>query len=390
MSNLLDSNLGALAVASTPTQDIYAAIDAGSTQTRGAVFTKSGQMRAPLLVDSNYDVISRDISHVASPGSNVYSNLELQIEDITAEKSEKQFEKITVIKGDLLASITSSRQITTSAASKIDQVATYINIVSNVALLLLDYYVDNGTQDIAQIHLVTSLPPEDTRFKRRTDLFRGRLAGDYKVDMPRLGVSISFRILDDFKILSEPEAVAVYAAVEGVLTDEDDSVVCVMDIGGRSTGITFIDNKKLLIDSCATVPIGGSRLLGILSRDIANTYDIQEPPVSRLFRALTTGYFKIGANKIDISQQLNSAKQEFSEMIFNELLVAIDMNNIQMQNISKVYCSGRTFGAAEMSPSIVTNLEKLFKVKSPYTEFRVVDKPNPILTGLVYNGIMYA
>ena len=61
-----------------------------------------------------------------------------------------------------------------------------------------------------------------------------------------------------------------------------------------------------------------------------------------------------------------------------------------MQNISRVYCSGRTFGETEGSPSIITNLEKLFKSRSQYTEFSMISKPNPILSGLVYNGIMYA
>lgn len=390
MSSFLDSKLGPLVAADVPTPDIYAAIDAGSTQTRGAIFTKDGQLRQQLLLDSNYDLIDRDITHVTSPGVDVFSNLLFEISDVTSNKSEKQFENITVVKGDLLAAITTNRQVTSSSASKIDQITTYINMLCNIALLLVDYYVDHGSQEVAVVHLVASLPPEDTKFKHRVDLFRRRLAGEYIVNMPRLNTSVSFIVAEDFKIISEPEAVAVYAAVEGVLADEEDSVVCILDIGGRSAGITFIDNKKLLIDSCITVPIGGSRLLNILGRNIANDYDIQEPQINRLVRAVETGYFRIGAQKVDITKQLDAAKREFAKMIFNELMVAIDVNSIQMQNISKVYCSGRTFGETANSSSILVNIEELFKTKSPYTAFTRIDKPNPILSGLVYNGIMYA
>lgn len=390
MSDFLNSKLGPMVAAQKVVEDIHVAIDAGSTQTRGAVFTKDAQMGNPLLVDSNYDIIDRDISHVVSPGTDVFSNLLFEVKDVTEGKSDKQFEEITVVKGDLLAALTSSKQVTSSSASKIDQVATYVNIVCNIALLLVDYYTDHGTQEHITVHPVVSLPPEDTKFQHRTETYRKRLSGSYIVKLPRLNVEVAFTIENDLRIISEPEAVAVFATVEGALADEEDSVVCVLDIGGRSAGITFIDNKQLLIDSCVTVPLGGARLLSILGRNIANAFDIQEPQANRLVRALGTGFFKIGSQKLNVTEQLNAAKREFAKMMFNDLMVAIDTNGIQMQNISKVYCSGRTFGEAPDSPSILFDLEKMFKTKSPYTAFVQVDKPNPILYGLTYNGIMYA
>lgn len=390
MSDFLNSKLSPLVEAESAISDIYVAVDTGSTQTRGVVFTKDAQMRTPLLVDSNYDIIDRDISHVTSPGADVFSNLLFEIKDTTEGKTDKQVEDVTVVKGDLLAALTSSKQVTSSSASKIDQVATYVNIICNIALLLVDYYADNGIQKHVIVHPVVSLPPEDTKFQHRTETYRKRLRGDYIVKLPRLNVEVSFTIAEDFKIISEPEAVAVFATVEGALADEEDSVVCVLDIGGRSAGVTFIDNKQLLIDSCVTIPLGGARLLSILGRNIANAFDIQEPQVSRLTRALSTGFFKIGAQKLNVVEQLNAAKQEFAKMMFNELMIAIDTNGVQMQNISKVYCSGRTFGEAQDSPSIMYDLEKMYKTKSPYTSFVQVSKPNPILYGLTYNGIMYA
>ena len=235
MSNFLESKLGELNPAESQTSVLYAAVDAGSTQTRGELFTKEGQMRESILVDSNYEVINRDISHVVPQESNVYSSLEFHLIDATKDKSDKQFEDITVVKGDLLSSITSNRQVTSSSASKIDQLATYINIICNVTLLILEYYTEHGVQDSVAVNLVTSLPPEDTKFKRRMDTFKDRLAGDYIVELPRLHTTIAFSINKDFRILSEPEAGAVYTAVEGVLAEEEDSVVCIMDIGGRST-----------------------------------------------------------------------------------------------------------------------------------------------------------
>lgn len=391
MSDFLNSNLGAFAIATKPVMELCAAIDIGSTQTRSVVYTKEAQMRQPLLVDSNYTIINHNIKHVASPGVNVIDNLEFIIKDVTLEKSDKQFEEIHVVKGELLGALTTDRQFTTSSASKVDQLATYVNVVCNAALLLLDYYKDNGIQDAApKIHMTIALPPEDTKYEHRSQLFRSRLSGTYEVSMPRLNFNASFEIESDIKIISEPEAVAVYATVEQLIVDEDDSVVCFLDIGGRSSGITFIDNKKLLIESCETVPFGGTKLVGLLGNNIARACNIQEPQITRLQRAVDTGTFKIGAQKVSVVKQLNDAKKEFASDIFNRLMMAIDRNGIQLQNISKVFCSGRTFGEAEDSPSLMKFISDKFQTKSPYTLFTKVETANPILLGLVYSGIMYA
>lgn len=372
---------------------VFAAMDIGSTQTRTCIYVKTGGTGDAILLDSNYEILTRDIDHISSSTDTVIGNLEMIIQDLTEGKDKFVFkEKTHVLKGDLLSNVTTARQITASSVSKVDQEATYVNAVTNTALAVLDWYNSVGmSKEEPIVKLEISLPPEDTKFKQRVNLFISRLAGTYKVDFPRLNISLSFTISDKSNVISEPEAVSVFLTATKQITDDDaDSVICVLDIGGRSTGITFLDNKALLADSCVTVPIGGSRLISLLGKNIASEFNIQEPTPARLTKALTTGKFKIGAKTLDITKAIADAKKEFANIVFSELLGAIDINGIQMQNIAKVFCSGRTFVDADGVISLRDILADACKNTSEYTEFCKVDADTPILTGLLYHGIMYA
>lgn len=372
---------------------IYAAIDIGSTQTRTCIFTKKGARGTPILLDSNFEVISRNVDHIASSSSTVVSNLELVVSDITDGKDKFVFKEPThILKGDLLNNVTNVRQVIASGISKIDQESTYINTVINTALAVLDWFSEVGrVQGTPLVKLTVSLPPEDTKYKKRVELFMSRLAGIYKVDFVRMGVSLTFEISVDSHVISEPEAASVFLTVSKQINEDDaDAVVCVLDVGGRSTGITFIDNQALLADSCVTVPIGGSRLLSMIGRRIAIAHNLQEPSNTRLIKALLTGKFKIGAQTLDATEEVDAAKKEFAALIFSELMGALDLNGIQMQNISKIFCSGRTFAAQDNGESLVDILAQTCEPSSRFTQVNKVESEIPILTGLVYHGILYA
>lgn len=392
MSEFLETKFEAPKPSMTPWKSVCVAMDIGSTQTRSAVYDTDANIDEEILLDSNYEVYVRDLSHVESPSDTLSANLDLIITDETAESKVKPF--ITcehVIKGDLLAAVTTNSQITGASVSKVDQKVTYINVVTNVAIQLLQQFSKRGMPDgTISVSMTVALPPEDTKHQEKMNVFRSSLAGTYTVEFVRLGVTVKFTILEDMKIVAEPEAAAVYLSVNNALEDEDDAVVCVLDIGGRSTGITFISDKHLLVDSCTTVNIGGSKLAAIFSRELAAAYNIQEPLIPRVMKSMKTGTMKIGARKLDVSDQLNSAKSEFASLIMNELIRSVDINEFQLQNISTVYCSGRTFGAAPKSPSLMTFIEKLYTEKSAYTAFKPVEATNPILSGLCYKGILSA
>lgn len=397
MSEFLDSNF-TLPNTNCQIGVMNMAIDIGSTQTRICGYTKDGKIAKQLLLDSNYEIVTRDITHVASPSESVFDNLDMIITDTTSSAKVKPMINIEhVIKGGLLQAMTIDMHVTSASTSKIDQKATYVNILSNIALTYLKEYAAKGVNTIKPATVLTvALPPEDTKHQSRLDLFRTTLAGSYEVEFVRLGIKVEFTIAEkDIFIISEPEAVAVFKTVqdndskeENAEIEDENLVICVLDIGGRSTGITFIADGHLLVDSCVTVNLGGARLASLFSRNIAADFSVQEPLISRITKSMTTGTYYLGARKMDVSNQLNAAKQEFADMICNELIRAVDNNGLQLQNISRIFCSGRTFGEAPNSPSLMTFIETAFKEKSSFTEFSLIETPNPILKGLCYRGII--
>lgn len=389
MSNFLNSENLEFGVCST-TPSFRAAIDVGSTQTRSCVYTMDFKMHPAIVLDSNYDIVTRDISHIESPENTIAANLDMTITDLSSEQKVKPMLTTEhVIKGDLLGSLTTSTQITVASASKIDQKTTYVNIISNLAVLLLqEYQVMGVPANMVNVSLAVALPPEDTKHKSRIDVFKERLAGEYEVVFHRLNVTLKFKIADSSIIISsEPEAVAAYQTMNEKLEDTDNTVVCVLDVGGRSAGVTFISDKHLLLDSCATINLGGARMAAIFSRNLVNTLNIQEPLIPRVMKSFSTATYRLGAQTLNVAEQLNSAKKEFSELLFNEFLRAVDTNDIQLQDISRVFCSGRTFGEAPGSPSIMHLLSEMFKEKAAYTDFELVEGDNPLLVGICLKGM---
>lgn len=397
MKDFLDTTYAASAPATVPVSSIYVALDVGSTQTRSCIFQKDAVIGDSVVLDSNYCILNHDIDHIASPGNSIGSQLEMTLVDKSAENKVKPaFTEVHVVKGDLLSAISNNRQITASSMSKIDQEATYINIISNIAIQLLMHYTEHGyCKESVITRLSVALPPEDTAFKQRMTTFRQQLAGNYEVTFSRLGVVVSFTIPQDFNVISEPEAVAIHQSLFGKKKEDadpdDGGSVCFLDIGGRSTGITIInDSGQLMSDACITATIGGNRLLSLFSRDISSSFNVQEVDATRLVKSISSGTLKLGAQKFNVVNQLNDAKEEFASLIYNELIKAFDAHGLKTYMISEIRCSGRTFGEAPGSPSLMTYIQRIFDKASVSPEFIHVEDALTILIGVALHGILHA
>lgn len=387
--SFLTTNLADLTFKPTTNPAGYTLIaqDLGSTETRTCAFDSELRFDELLLLDSNYSHLARDISHLDSSSNQVISNLEMVITDLTASKKvQPVFDTIHIVKGNLLDQLAADRNMTSASTSKIDQQSTYINSISNIALSLLMNYANAGVPAQAPYLAVSiSLPPEDTVSKARLDTFKSKLAGTYSVQFVRMNIKVEFVIeADSIDVTSEPNAVAMNYLI-GKKTDEDD-VIGFIDIGGRSAGITFLRGGRLLEDTCITIPIGGAILTDILGKYISEQLNIQRPNQRMLIKALTTGTLRLGGQTVDVADSLAKAKEEFSSTVFNAVLRALDTNNLQAQEVSKFVCSGRTFGSAPNSPSILSNLSAEYTKSTPYTSFELIDTETPILVGLMYRG----
>lgn len=379
------------------TVPLMVAQDLGSTETRTICFDLNANLSDILKVDSNYAVVFRDMSCVSARSKDLFSQLEMVVTDLTADqKAMPLFNTVRVIKGPLMHVINSHVTRTTANSSKIDQVPTFVNALTNIALMLLLRAAEMGSMPsgVVPVDMTVSLPPEDTSTPVRVNMFSSRIAGEYSVEFVRLGCTVKFSIAEDaVHIFSESNAVAIAQQANSPINEGD--TVAFIDVGGRSTGYSFVHNGVLLEDGCVTESIGGQKLKELIAQRASNMLNTQMPSDEVIMRALDTGKIRLGTKFMDISSAITESKHEIAEQIFNGFMLAMDRNDLQAQQITRVYCSGRTFGVSKdeeyvTSPSIMSILEELFKERAPYTEFSKVEVNDPIVTGLVYGRFMQA
>lgn len=379
------------------TVPLMVAQDLGSTETRTICFDLNANLSDILKVDSNYAVVFRDMSCVSARSKDLFSQLEMVVTDLTAEqKAMPLFNTVRVIKGPLMHVINSHVTRTTANSSKIDQVPTFVNALTNIALMILLRAAEMGSMPsgVVPVDMTVSLPPEDTSTPVRVNMFSSRIAGEYSVEFVRLGCTVKFSIAEDaVHIFSESNAVAIAQQANSPINEGD--TVAFIDVGGRSTGYSFVHNGVLLEDGCVTESIGGQKLKELIAQRASNMLNTQMPSDEVIMRALDTGKIRLGTKFMDISSAITESKHEIAEQIFNGFMLAMDRNDLQAQQITRVYCSGRTFGVSKdeeyvTSPSIMSILEELFKERAPYTEFSKVEVNDPIVTGLVYGRFMQA
>lgn len=394
--HLADTNLAFTQVMGD-TVPLMVAQDLGSTETRTICFDLNANLSDILKVDSNYAVVFRDMSCVSARSKDLFSQLEMVVTDLNAEqKAMPMFTTVRVIKGPLMHVINSHVTRTTANSSKIDQVPTFVNAITNIALMILLRAAEMGSMPsgVVPVDMTVSLPPEDTSTPVRVNMFSSRIAGEYSVGFVRLGCTVKFSIAEDaVHIFSESNAVAIAQQATSPINEGD--TVAFIDVGGRSTGYSFVHNGVLLEDGCVTESIGGQKLKELIAQRASNMLNTQMPSDEVIMRALDTGKIRLGTKFMDISSAITESKHEIAEQIFNGFMLAMDRNDLQAQQITRVYCSGRTFGVSKdgeyvTSPSIMSILEELFKERAPYTEFSLVEVNDPIVTGLVYGRFMQA
>ena len=233
-------------------------------------------------------------------------NLEITIEDLTVGKSSDNKmipEKITIIKGGLLKDIKGSVKVINSNEGKVQQDSTYINIISTLAL---KEYMDMSNAGIfhtnSNISLTCSLPPKDTQSGKRKDDFKNRLAGSYKVDIPRVGFSITVNVLlDKIEIEDESKAVMRYwrSFIEKNLSDDD--TVLVMDGGGSTIDLAVLQNGRLITAASKSLQFGGVKLLEkILEKYTGVTGEMPPKDDQTKENVIERGYLKDGAVKISM------------------------------------------------------------------------------------------
>lgn len=329
------------------------AIDPGSTETRGVLFSSTDDDEFPdeRVEPSFYykGAYNQDYSEIKVTNATVYDCLEVHLKSQTDEK-------YSFLKGTLAKQFGPSSNAS-SSISKADQDATQVNIHAFIIMQLLEEIaekkIDISKDQTAVINLTLALPPEDTD-KGRVETIKNELSGFYTAKLPRLNKTLNYTIYKDkIEIVSECNASATYYGVvedSGDLMEQEENAV-VFEAGGRSSSIAIIKEGSLMSKLNMNFnEISGSVLREEVSRVISESKKINRLTEANAERALTEGYYRHGKDNVEVIQEVELAKQLFAKKCVEPIFKALSKAGISASEVQKIIFSGRIWTSEVIKP----------------------------------------
>lgn len=366
-------------------RELVVSVDIGSTETRCIVRNPATNIQSEVLaVDTGEIIIPRKLEVVYTE-----PDIKYNLEAIISSNSVN----VHIIKGDMRSYYNKPQKVLASCASKLDQEQTYNSITFIIALAILLYSVEHDeSAETTNINLMLSLPSEDVGSDARREKAQSRLINKFSVEFPRFAYTVNYEI-KMLKLYSEVYAAATAYAVQRGISPKDRYVF--VDCGGRNRGAIIYTNGRLTSEASITSNGGGDVYIKELSKIIQNRTDISNPNKYAVIRSLGTGFIANGSVSIDISECLDEAKEMLSEYLLETVLSAVDYNDLQLNEIHTIVCTGRTmmpsvYNGHTTSPSVVSKLEHKIKEICPTVNVVYYDTPNPVVKGLTYLSLKFS
>lgn len=365
-----------------PNKVLNICLDAGSTMTRSIMFksedVQKGVMKPEVLVTDTATIqLSRPLPSIRTQKI-IQDNLECVL--TTATNTWR------IVKGSMRQILTKESVRMVSSISKLDQETTYQSILFQCGLNALCESIQSDTvADVYNIHLTLALPPEDTADVRK-DKITSRLLGVSTVEFPRLDKKINLNILS-VDIYAEPIAAAYYYSINQTTAANENIVF--LDCGGRSKGAVLTKNGRLVLDGTVTGIGGGERFVQEVAQNITSRKEVNLPSMEVVRTALETGSMNIGTQVLDITEDIDLAKQTLAEDCADVIRRLLDKTGTKLEEIQRVVCTGRTFkpsirNGTVLSKSLVEYIEEDFQYSGVPIVFERYSVDNPIVHGLYY------
>lgn len=363
-------------------------IDPGSTGTRGLAYSRNSELEELPLEDVEESTVYcgeylEDYDSIKVLNPEVYDSLEMHF-------MRNQEPMLSCLKGTLAKEMDITTRVS-SSKSKVDQQTTLANIHSFIVMELIKYMslskCSIPINNPITIRLTIAMPPEDTD-KGRMEAVKNQLSGRYTVMLPRLGLQFDYILnLSEIEIISECNAVAMYYG----MTSADDSIidnkenVLIFEGGGRSSSIAIIKAGQLRLK----LNINDNEICGTKLKDELNTVISDNLKRKRLSdeaieSALTTGTFRAGVQRVDVTAEVDMAKKKFATKCVQFIMSAIDNAGMSYEDIQRIVFNGRLMNEIpDKSKSLADYItEEYSSVNDVEIYEEIIQKEYPIPVGL--------
>lgn len=402
VENVLSRELSVTQNVQPTTVKLSLTADLGSTGTRTQIYsTSEGTLRKGEIfeVPSEYSEVleGASIDHLTSKSKTLNDLLEFLITDVTEGKpyEDKVFGLTRhFVKGGVMLDMGANVVKAVSDLGKAEQESTFVNIILNTVIRILNQQHETRVRyKQYKIDLTLALTNEDTQNINRLNRFKYRLAGRYKVELPRLGFSVDL-VFEEQSIYVEDESLAVlryWKTINHELADAFDTVF-VVDGGGRSVDIGYLENDRLVNAGCKSLAFGANRIIQEALKNYTNTTTESFTPNTRqMTKAVETGYLQRGGHKIAIPENIHVAKTLVAKDIvagFNEIFQ--NSREITAEGVALILTAGGCFNdtgeedTENYVPSLTAYLQQEYSKLSQYTQFDRITEQYPIVHGLLY------
>lgn len=373
------------------------AIDAGSTATRGVIVANDDvnlpdishisevEMCELLSIPSGYTILSPDTPKgTPTKYDSIYDKLEYLV--VKESGGDLGWTQQRVVKGSLMEAYATTVTKVAASLLKIEQEQTVTNILVTIANMFLSKTLSTGKgfKGVMSVDLSLALPYEDINASAALANFKKKLSGVYKVIFPRLPFTVvndegkpidkdgnvveesgnqplkmpylvKFEITESrIHISSEQKAVAEY--YEAAFSDDIEYEAAVLgerpktviiEVGGRNTAMIL--NKASGMDDSLqmTFDDGGHRILQQICESAIRKFNLTSVSEEQALKVFITGSMNYGGKTLDCTDILNSAKQDFARILFNNYALFLQSHKLKLNSVKHIIVSGRSFLSVE-------------------------------------------
>lgn len=367
--------------------EVLAAIDGGSTQTRGSLALIEELGKYMKIVYDIFAIPSTSIAvldnRVVNPVSEkLYDVMDSNITNLTSDK-DALVRSVRLVRGTKGKNVDFTENRLGSSRQKTTDPTFYYNILDYLGYSVIRKFSGRIPKKVL-VRGSISLPPDDM-IEKNVQNFHSNLRS-YVWEHVESGLKIEFEFLRIHQ-LTEPEAeVKAFYSLQG---DEVPTATLHLNGGGRSTGAEILENGISIKGAQQTLDFGGTQLLDLVGSLYVNKNGGKTPSRDRLEEAIRSGFLKVGASLIDIVPIIKKAKDEMANRIFTDVvrLVFDQQTKVAITDLDCVSVSGRFFDSGDYNYSVADALEIKFKEVSPNTKFVRFDR-SYITHGLLLDGMI--
>lgn len=215
--------------------------------------------------------------------------------------------------------------------------------------------------------VVTLLPPGDVDNGKDKIEEIIRSIKSVKTSYPVCNIDLNIE-----KVVVLPEG---YCAYVGVVYDKghvfrpdykylNDETVIIFDVGAGTTDCMLVKNGKLVQTSKHTVNKGGNNVFQIVKRSLElEGLELEDEDIQR---GVIVGFVKDGSKQKPISNIVNEAKAEVSQIIIKDFMGYLERTDIKVRSVGYVLvCGGGSMSDSEcadirpLSEGLVNNFKEL-------------------------------